>query len=310
MYRWWHRLGLSLVLGGCADHMTSADGEASGGGETEDAPGTSCPPTSQPDAAFVSEVEMASSMAAILCMAHVGCDCPARTHDTVDSCRHALNMDFESVRSAAQDRGLVYDGACLGQLESAVAALGCDLEADALVDAELLGAGRCAVYHGDRQLGQSCEALASYASDCAQRLACWGGQCVVPCEAASLGARAIPYGFACAPGESAVGYGGRCEVLPSSATGCGAGGCGPGTYCANPLGEEVPMCAPQREVGETCDPTEGDAPCRDGLCEQGTCIAAPTAGEPCVADRCGDDLRCDAGTCGPLPEICQLRPRF
>jgi hypothetical protein len=295
----------------CSDPSTStggtggADGTAS---ETDDtgAPPSACAP-SQPDAPAVSEAEMASSMAAIFCQAQVDCDCPDRSHDTVPSCRHAMVMDFEHVRDDAQAMGLQYDGECLGQLEAAVTAIGCDLVAADGELAEVLGPGRCAVYHGDHGAGEDCMALSNYASNCAQGLACWDGTCVEACGT-DAGSRTNPYGYACGPGERMSSFGGRCDVPAPTGQPCSPTGCEPGAYCH--------VVTIVEDVIETCesvvaldDPCETDAACGDaGLCEGSQCVAAPAEGEACLSDRCGRDHLCDGGTCVPLPSVCFLRP--
>ena len=272
-------------------------GDQESGGSEDTGRSENCPPV-RPDAAAISEAEMASSMAAILCIAQVECDCPVRSHQGVPSCRHSANMVFERMRTAAQARGLTYDGLCLGQLEAAVEALGCDVVDPDGAFAEVLGAGRCGVYHGERGVGESCVSLSNVASDCAQGLACWGGVCAQPCGA-KHGTRSNPYGYAC-PDAERMTHDGRCERPAAIGETCGPIGCVPGAYCPRCC---ITECRPVPAAGEPC---EGDPACPGGFCEAGMCVAAPGEGEPCSSNGCGPGLHCELGVCTPVPSICAL----
>jgi hypothetical protein len=260
---------------------TDPSSESTDGDSLQTDAGTdpTCVP-SQPDAPAVSEAQMASSMAAILCIAQVDCDCPGRSHETVPSCRHSLNMTYEDMQLRAQERGLIYDGACLGQLEAAVEALACDIIDPAQSFADVLGAGRCAVYHGDRELGDACVALGNAASDCAQGLACWEGVCVDPCGAVH-GDRSNPYGYACPEGQGMAVETGECAVPSALGEPCGPGGCASGGYCASVCKGDVcgGQCAPATALGDACE----DDTCGEHVCDSGLCVVAPTLPSICFA---------------------------
>jgi hypothetical protein len=262
---------------------------------------SACVPA-RPDAPAISEAEMASSMAAIFCIAQVECDCPGRSHDSVESCRHSWNMTFETMRDRALSRGLTFDGECLGQLEAAVEAVACAAVDPSQMFAEVLGAGRCGVYHGDREAGQPCLATDNVASHCAQGLACRSGTCVDPCGA-DHGTRANPYGYACSVGHR-MQLDGKCDLPRAVGQECTTGQCEPGTFCDTAcIGDVCGFeCAPQVGLGEVC---EVDAACSEGLCES-VCVAAPAEGQPCMSGRCGPHHRCEGELCTPLPSICSV----
>jgi hypothetical protein len=275
------------------------------GGEPDVGSVSSCVSPSRPDAPAVSVAQVASSMAAIFCIAQVDCDCEGRSHDTTQSCRHSLNMEYEYVQEVAQTWGLTYDGACLGQLEAAVEALGCAVvEATDETFADILGLGHCAVYHGEREVGEACTPLGNVASHCAKGLACWNDVCVDPCGAESHGGRSNPYGFACPQGQ-AMAPGRNCAEPAEIGEPCGPVGCEPRAYCAQVCTGDVcgRQCMPTVGLG---DPCELDRACGDNVCESGRCVQGPAEGTHCLDGRCGHRLRCEAGTCVKQPSICDL----
>ena len=250
---------------------------------------------------------MASSMAAIFCIAQVECDGEHRSHEEVPSCRHSANMTWELVRERAQVRGLTYDGKCLAAQEAAVETLGCNADPTVALE-DILGVGRCAVYYGDVPQGGACEAISAVASDCEPGLACWEGRCVAPCDAHS-GTRTVPYGFACPVGQRMTSNA-RCETPGGVGEPCASSGCVEGTYCREADGPGCEgdcaesSCIEQVAVGRPCD---DDRACVREMCHENRCVQPPATGEACLVGRCSTDIACLDGTCGPpAPAICSL----
>jgi len=261
-----------------------------------------------PEGPEVHEAEMASTMAAVFCMAVVDCGCKDRSHDTVPSCRHSENIGWEDVRTRALEIGLVYDGACLRQQVEAIEAVGCELEAGDDFGS-ILGVGICAAYHGDRALGEECTDVGGGISDCAQGLACWNEECVDPCAASEHGGRGRPFGFACAPVQRRK-PAGLCADPAQLGEECDSIGCVDGLFCDPELLQGdccgLGMCGPLVSEGDSCLIDEG---CDTAMCEGEVCVEGPVTGEPCLNDRCLGNIECIDGICGPPePAICTLTP--
>lgn len=240
--------------------------------------------------------ELASSLAAVLCIAQEDCCPDARP---ASSCRHSMNMGFEDLDDRAVDLGLDYDGECAGLQQAIVSDLGCEV----MSPLDLQGLGACSVYFGDDDEGESCEAVGTLGSSCARGLACAAGSCVDPCTAESLG-RPYVYGYACVPGEVPVGY--ECRSAASAGEAC-TGACAEGLYCAGPNASCAPACVGQcvwgEPLGSSCA-VDGD--CLEAVCLEGMCAVGQPDGAPC-ASGCGVGLGCDAGlgTCGATPTVCR-----
>ncbi len=169
----------------------------------------------------------------------------------------------------------------------------------------------CAVYHGDKLLGEECESFDTLVSDCAQGLMCHQGACAEPCPALSgrqLGEQCGNEGEAyddCAQGLSCDWQIGRCVTLPEVGELCNGGSdsCGPGLVCSWQTG----LCAAAATSGQSCQDTE----CDDGLyCDwrEGTggkgeqiCVPFVSEGQSCDNAQCGEGLRCNEQRVCTLP---------
>lgn len=310
----WRRACVCLCLLGCGDASSAVETDATQDSANDataaetGAPMGSCP-APDPTLAPVPEGQAASTQAAYACMAAVACLCDVRSHDTVPSCRHGLNMSFERIQADAQAMGLSYDGACLAQHVADLAAIGCAVDPATSPSGapwSVIGPGRCGVYHGTGSVGDACTAIAGGLSDCAQGLACWSGRCTDPCPTSTPGERCQGvFGFACPPGT--VCESDDCVApQPPAQIGedCDGIGCIEGAWCSELCGFEVceSTCVAQTIDGAPC---EQDRQCTSGFCGGGACTTGPVTGEACVADRCFAGRECVDGICGePEAAIC------
>ncbi len=160
----------------------------------------------------------------------------------------------------------------------------------------------CAVFHGSRREGESCDGFDEVVSNCAQGLLCDEGTCVSPC--ARLTGLAAGQTCVSEEGETiedcAVGlqcdYSTRtCIALPEVGQPC-SGSCAFGAFCDWQAG----VCAPLRGEGESCASAEcaPDLYCRyswDGENETSICVRYALEGELCDYDgRCASGLACGA----------------
>ena len=165
-----------------------------------------------------------------------------------------------------EERKLQYDAECFDRLTADVERYGCAISGGQ----SPLCSQFCALYHGDQQLGSSCEAVDTLVSDCAQGLLCSEGTCVDPCTV----------------------LGGRLRDEPCL-TDNGNGiydDCAAGLVCDWGLG----TCQPLGEEGEPC--RSGNISCASGLTcnwESGLCVTAPGEGERCDNLDCADGFDCD-----------------
>lgn len=260
--------------------------------------------------------------------------CRCETPITAESCDEEITDRWNRRVRLGDARGLQYDAECFSTIVA-------DLERDACYTpggSNPLCASFCAVYHGDKQLEESCEAVDELVSDCAQGLLCHEGTCVEPCTV--LGGRQqgepcvdpeLGTGFFddCAQGLACSWETGTCIPLATEGQSCADTQCSEDLYCNWQSG----TCVRGLAEGEICDDaecaadlycawtepgqlrcqayaTEGqscyDARCEDDLfCNQANvCVSAPVAGEPCLGGNfCGEDLQCDfdANRCVELP---------
>jgi|GEM_PF-1420845 len=253
--------------------------------------------TSVPDGLFscapdlvhgsVPRAEVASSLAAVLCITWEECCVEA---SPALSCRHGLNMGFEELDARAEALELYYDGNCVGYQQALIDAIACDVHPDT----RLTHGGGCSIYYGRGRESESCEAVGTLGSTCRQGLICAAGQCVDPCAVETLG-RPYAYGHGCALGDVVVGL--DCREAVGGQTPC-AGNCYDGFFC----GDES-LCEPTRPIGEPCF---DDAECRESVCIEQHCAAGQPEGAPCN-DGCGAQLSCGtaSNTCVRDPYICQ-----
>ena len=87
--------------------------------------------------------------------------------------------------------------------------------------------------------------------------------------------------------------------------------CQPGLFCAGLTEDDPGTCQASRAIGEKCDlgpdslatilqqdVDEKHAPCADGYCRVGKCVAFSAIGSPCGAKNgCGPKARCVEGLC-------------
>ncbi|MEM7153991.1 MAG: hypothetical protein AAF799_14165 [Myxococcota bacterium] len=181
-------------------------------------------------------------------------------------CDEDLTDRWNTRIRAGEERELQYDAECFDQLTADVDRYGC-----AYSGGESPLCGRfCAVYHGDKQLGSSCEGVDSLVSDCAQGLVCSEGTCVDPC--AVLGGRLLD------------------EPCRDPSGGSVYDDCAAGLFCDRDL---FP-CQPLAELGQPCRSTNGA--CADGLScnwDSDVCVTAAAAGESCDNVECAQGLDCD-----------------
>ncbi len=272
---------------GSSDDTGSAESS-----DTGDEP-RQCAPTLEHGS--VPRSQLASSLAAVLCIAQEDCCPDARPSP---SCRHSMNMGFEDLDARAVELGLGYDGACAGLQQAIVADLGCNV----MSPEDITGLGPCSIYFGDGNEGEPCDTVGTLGSSCAPGLACAAGTCREPCTAEALG-RPYIYGYACVAGEVPLGY--ACLPAADEEEPCN-GACAEGLYCAGPDAACAPTCTGRCVRGESLGSSCGtDGECRDAVCVGGTCTAGQPEGAAC-ASGCGVGLVCEPGLgmCVPMPTVC------
>lgn len=228
--------------------------------------------------------------------------CGCATTLTASTCTETLSERWNERVSKGDARGLRYDAECFATLVDDVERFQCYQPGGPTP----LCASFCAIYHGEVELGDACQAVDAHVSDCAQGLLCHEGSCVEPCTV--LGGRlegercADPNAFGnfddCAQGLSCAWDPGTCERLATEGQSCFDRQCAEGLYCD----WQTERCAAAAAEGERCDEVE----CAPGLycgwdTEQRRCRAHSDEGERCSDARCRDDLVCnEANVCtGP-----------
>jgi len=248
------------------------------------------------------------------CDAVAACDCPSSAFAA--GCVGTESDLWRARLRAAEERDLVFDGECVDAIAEQAEAAGCET---APSGASHPCRDYCAVFHGDRELGDTCRAFDELVSNCEQGLVCSQGRCAEPCtvlSGAPLGARCRDpeTGFAlddCADGLWCSPGVGRCVAPPEPGSPCPDAGCGPDSRCH----WETNTCQPLPGLGESCL----DSQCADDLdCVyddfgyEATCREPAGLGESCNSVSCGEDLYCDElAVCrGPaaLGESCRYVP--
>ena len=264
-----------------------------------------CGPTRGPD-----DGHEAERYADAMCEALDDCGCQPRYGDAA-ACRESLADAFARSHAA----GFVIDHDCL----------------DSVLSSEVLGDCRetthwpfvewnCAVLHGRKGEGASCDAAGRYAvspfrvDECAPELRCAQGRCVSlenfqptppkaqgdPCVASEPGS-CILSGLTCSAQ-------GRCAVAPAVGEACdsnlacvsGTYGAGaPNVYCRGLGSAEVGICAVTLTEGSPCDPADSFAcdgePMYFGWCDPSTATCRKQAPAVCLADQNVAGLRLGAG---------------
>lgn len=269
----------------------------------------------------VSEADAPEVISQQACQLYFDCTCEDLLMPSAFTSQEACESELEGILIGAVDQGqmndLVYDPDCVGEVFDLYDQLGC-VTVDALSADDisaLTGLADCKVYHGDREVGQSCELDLDIGDDCVQGAVCADGTCE------AVGSNDLPD-----PGEP-------CENLFTP--------CNDGTLCLDVDGDgpEQAVCGTLPGNGETCfgaadlcdegfacdqaDKTCQPAPgegedcaevildqCAAGLiCNMGTCVAEPTLGEPCINLQCADGFVCENNQCQEAtPLSCSYAP--
>ena len=229
-------------------------------------------------------------VADIYCEQMFECDCPeGRLFADRGECRNSTRDRIQAVFDAAADvessldTELLYDATCLGDFVGTVEGLGCDSATNDDDDCE----PPCNIFHGTRQLGESCSTFDQGFTDCAKGLAC-AGTCFAPCGGAaevgqSCASRPCNEGLFCDASDA-------CVELPGAGEPC-TGRCDEGSFCGtpDPMNPAVSECIPLAADGQPC---MGHLECASGHCPVGSCAPLPGQDEACPADLCADGLSC------------------
>lgn len=246
------------------------------------------------------------------CTSSQECDCSVTIAQA--GCEPTLEADWRARLQAGADRSLTYDEECFDTIEAGIDDASCAWPPD---DDRHPCHDHCQVFHGDRELGESCKRFDDLVSNCAQGLLCDGDRCVSPCE--RLTGLAIgeicrdPITFEdldrCADGLTCIGETGRCAQAPAAGEACLGGQCDTDSYCDYYTGPGE-VCRARVAAGSNCE----NAECQAGLfCSynetptgfSATCRARGQEGEPCFEADCADGLQCnwEIGICVTLAEV-------
>lgn len=220
------------------------------------------------------------------------CRCAGTGRDA--DCLEERRALWDARVDEARDLGLRYDAACVEAIAARLEEYGC---ASAAAGPEHLCASYCAVFHGDRELGTSCQRHDDTVSDCAQGLVCREGSCVEPCPALTgrtEGQRCMSEeGVAiedCAHDLHCSWQSGLCEAPAQAGESCASRDCATDlwcdyttSFCRASLGEGEPCETGRCDQGLFCDWNSGPGECRP----------SSRAGESCSERTCADGLWCD-----------------
>ncbi len=218
-----------------------------------------------------------------------------------EGCADDLDARWEERRVMAQNSGLTYDAECFAALTTQIQDYDCYWPGGTSPLCESF----CAVFHGDKAVGESCGAYDNQASDCAQGLVCSEGACAEPC-AVLVGRghneRCAQPEFGqvfddCAEGLFCSWDTGICLTLAQQGESCRTKACAPGLDCS----WQTDTCEIAATEGESCN----NRPCAQGhYCEwvedggiegQQVCRAYAQSGESCQGRPCDDELWCGDG---------------
>lgn len=257
----------------------------------------------------IPEEELPEVAAQALCELFFECSCESAEYPDESSCVDTRRSENSDDQLAAQAAGLTYDAQCAGDLLAFAGEGGCAAQLPLECDTY------CAAYHGDLSVGADCTMPVENQptwSDCASGLWCLAGVCQDPCGAdgvhlgvgdacrnemgESLGDCDAQPGLWCDFETSA------CIMLPGVGEPCyGSEVCGPGAVCDWSGPEALCVAAPGE--GEACTYLcDAGFYCNgvDGV--EGTCVAWPSAGQPCVQGSCSEGNFCnETDTCELLP---------
>jgi hypothetical protein len=249
----------------------------------------------------------------LYCEGRTACEC-GDAQET-DVCTQSQETTWEARRRAASSRGLVYDGDCVASDVEALEGAACEWP-EAGADHECHA--YCAIFHGDRDVLESCEAYDDRTSDCAHGLLCASGTCVDPCTVLTgLGAGEVCRGPSgdeldrCADGLVCSFDTNRCGTGLDAGASCYDGGlCGEGLYCAYDEFGGSAFCTPEPQAGQPCG---NGGQCGEGLqCDWNTalCRGPAALGESCESVSCEQGLVCDfsINACAVPPALGQPCP--
>lgn len=236
------------------------------------------------------------------CLSVSTCGCGGELVE--EGCADVLTDRWQTRQDEAQRLGLRFDTECWQALETRLPDYACGWPGGSTP----LCGSFCAVFHGDREQGQSCEGSDPQASTCAQGLVCAEGSCVAPCTVLDGRARgqtcfdeALGVFDDCAQGLGCNLQSATCQPLAARGQACRDIECEPGLYCE--WQEDELRCEPVAEAGQPCN----GASCAPGLycdwqSEPASCRSFAVAGEACIERPCADALWCnDRGVCVTAP---------
>lgn len=258
--------------------------------------GGGCGPIRGPD-----DGDEAERYADAMCGAIDACGCQPRYGDA-DACRETLGDAF----SRSHASGLAIDHDCFDAVLSSAGFGDCSETTHWPL------AWNCAVLHGRKGEGASCDATAERAvppfraDECGLGLRCAQGRCVDLDDPLRLPEPAKALGDPCEASAPAGCFGvglvcsaqGRCELAPALGEACTTNhGClsgsvavhGPNAYCQGLGSADVGVCAVTLAAGSPCDPADNFAcdgePTYFGWCDPSTSTCRTRAPAVCLADE-------------------------
>ena len=272
------KLALGIDDSSSSGDDTAADDTAADDTATGDTAGPVVP-GGEPIAGLTTECELRFS-----------CDCTYDRFADIAACEEHYMVEWAGILGKAQAAGLTADLECyLGSLPYENYACDSYTEyAEQQASQEPQACSSCQFAHGDRQVGESCQAFGEGVGDCAQGLQCmhlepgvW--QCVDPCSHAGVG-ESCAY-FPCADGLACDWADATCRPAGGDGELCADGSCDDGLLCQ----WDSNTCRQPVGLGEACT----KQPCGAGLsCDGQVCVAPPGPGESCEFFACADGFVC------------------
>jgi hypothetical protein len=245
----------------------------------------------------LAEDELPAFIAEAQCDQQLSCDCyleagpvgedPAAW--TRNQCIENRKLELSHWQGRQHAEGLSYDGACALRKLAVAQSWACGdlLDAQEIGLAERDCGTRCRVYHGDKQVGETCD---SEIDDCAQGLACRYDSASIGLDGQALN---------------------RCmNVCGGEGARCLNDECAPGLYCRYDYqGSDGSRCARMPQEGDTC--SEYDYACAASLCTAGVCVGYAEDGAACDATTLPCGGNCVDNVCEPGPaHICSWDLRW
>ena len=233
--------------------------------------------------------------------------CSCELGNVPSTCEADLTERWELRLRLGEEQELTYDPECFDSIAADIQSQGCGW----IVDGSNRVCDRfCAIYHGDRALGDSCDSADPLVSDCEQGLLCDRGTCVTPCselsgriqgEQCSNQELGVGIFDDCASGLFCSWETGRCELASGEGQICDNGQCGDGLWCDR--GQDI--CVPTLAEGQSCinhEECSGDMLCRwmDGG-DNRACVSRVGLGQSCANNPCVEGALCFDDVCRSLP---------